>query len=208
MPNALTELRFPEEDAPASSARLSPDTLALLAERRSVKLRMLSEPGPSQDELAALLKLAARVPDHGKLGPWRFAIIVGDARARLGAALARVISEDSGIDENRLEIEAKRFTYAPLCVMVVSTAAPHPKIPEWEQLHSAGAVCQNLLVAAHAMGFAGCWLTEWPAYDERARPILGLKDHERIVGFVSLGTATQPVTERKRPDLEPRISYF
>jgi nitroreductase len=202
----MSRLRFPEENAPAVAARVSPETLALLAERRSTKLMLLGEPGPDAAQLETLIRIAARAPDHGKLGPWRFAVIEGAARARLGEELARVIEADPGIDAARLDIERKRFMSAPVCVMVVSTAAPHPKIPEWEQVLSAGAVAFQLLIAAHAMGFAGCWLTEWTAYDERARPILGLNDHERVVGFISMGTATQAVTERTRADVARRIS--
>lgn len=199
-------IRFPEENAPAAAARPSPDTLALLAERRSTKLMLLSEPGPDAAQLATLIRLAARVPDHGKIGPWRFAIIAGAARGRIGEALAKIIEGDKTVDAARLEMERKRFMSAPVCVMVVSTAGPHPKIPEWEQLLSAGAVCFQLLIAAHAMGFAGCWLTEWPAYDERARSVLGLTGEERVAGFVSLGTATQTVTERTRADVASRIT--
>jgi nitroreductase len=196
----------PEEDALLPGALPCPSTLALLAQRRSLKLFFLGEPGPDAEQLETLLRLAGRVPDHGKLGPWRFAIIEGGARARISAALADIIADDPGVDADRLEIERKRFLHAPVCVMVVSTAAPHPKIPEWEQVLSAGAVCFNLLLAAHAMGFAGTWLTEWPAYDERARGVLGLRDGERVAGFVHLGTAMRPAVERVRADVASRVS--
>jgi len=196
----------PAEDSPLQGARESLETLALLAQRRSTKAMLLGEPGPSDAQMDALLRLAARTPDHGKLAPWRFVVIAGAARARLGANLAAVIASDAGVDAGRLEIERNRFMHAPTCVMVVSTAAPHPKIPEWEQQLSAGAACFNLLVAAHAMGFAGCWLTEWPAYDPRARVALGLKDGERVAGFVHLGSPTQHVGERARPDWKTRVS--
>src|SRR5262249_35257352 len=136
----------------------------------------------------------------------RFAIIAGAARARIGEALAKIIEGDTNVDAGRLDMERKRFMSAPVCVMVVSTAGPHPKIPEWEQVLSAGAVCHQLLLAAHAMGFAGCWLTEWPAYDERARSVLGLTGAERVAGFVSLGTTTQTVTERTRADASSRTT--
>jgi nitroreductase len=173
-----------------------------------MKLVFLGEPGPSAEQLDALLRLAARVPDHGKLGPWRFAIIEGEARERLSDQLAQIIANDPGVDEVRLEIERKRFLHAPVCVMVVSTAAPHPKIPEWEQVLSAGAVCFNLLLAAHAMGYAGTWITEWPAYDERARSVLGLKHGERVAGFVHVGAATHAALERARADIASRVSRF
>lgn len=198
----------PREGEPAASARASAETLALLAARRSTPIAQLGEPGPDQAQLGALIRLAARAPDHGKLGPWRFVAMLGEARARAGAALAAVIAEDPGVDESRLAAERGRFARAPACVMVVSTAAPHPKIPEWEQQLSVGAVCFQLLLAAHAMGFGGTWLTEWPTYDARARAALGLAGHERIAGFVYLGTAQGPVVERVRPPLEDRIAWF
>lgn len=206
MPYDLSQLPAPpQENDQLPGARLSADTLALLAQRRSAKLMFIAEPGPTPAETEALLRLAARAPDHGKLGPWRFVIIEGEARARTGAALADLIAGDQGMTADRIEVERNRFR-APVCVMVVSTSAPHPKIPEWEQILSAGAVCSNLLIAAHAMGYAGVWLTEWPAYDDRARGVLGLKDGERVAGFVHLGTASQAPTERVRADAISRIS--
>ncbi|MBI3438535.1 MAG: nitroreductase [Proteobacteria bacterium] len=182
--------------------------LALLARRRSTKVGHLIEPGPSDEQVNALLRLAARVPDHGKLGPWRFVIIAGEARARAGEALAGVIAKDERVDESRLATARGLLLRAPVCVMVVSSAAPHPKIPEWEQQLSSGAACYGLLLAAHAMGFAGCWLTEWPTYDARARAALNLKEHERIAGFVYLGTPSVQATERFRADLASRVSRF
>lgn len=199
---------LPQNNEPANAAFESAETLTLLAHRRSTKAAHFAQPGPSREEIAALIGLAARVPDHGKLGPWRFVIIEGDARARAGAALAEVIRNDDGVDEARLDFARGHFLRAPCVVMVVSTAAPHAKIPEWEQMLSAGAVCFSLLLASHAMGFAGCWLTEWPAYDARARRALGLTEHERIAGFVYLGAAREPAVERVRADAAARISRF
>lgn len=196
----------PKENDTLPAAHFSPDTLALLSQRRSLKLFFFGEPGPSPVELDALLHLAARVPDHGKLGPWRFVVIEGDARARVSEKLAGIVANDPGMTPERLEIERRRFLHAPVCVMIVSTAAPHPKIPEWEQVLSSGAAAFNLLISAHAMGYAGVWLTEWPAYDDRARGVLGLSGAERVAGFVHLGTATQPAIERVRADAATRIS--
>lgn len=198
----------PRENEAANAVNPSAETLALLAWRRSTKIAHLAEPGPSEAELDALLHLAARVPDHGKLGPWRFVVIAGDARARAGDALAHVIGGDDGVDSVQLDFARQHFLRAPVCVMVVSTAAPHAKIPEWEQQLSAGAACFQLLLSAHALGYAGCWLTEWPAYDARARATLGLAEHERVAGFIYLGTAREPATERFRADVAPRISKF
>jgi nitroreductase len=196
------------DNDPANAIRESAETLALLARRRSTKLMGLSEPAPNADELDALIKLAARVPDHGKIGPWRFVVIDGDARGRAGTALEAVIRNDEGVDDARRDFVRDWFKRAPTCVMVVSAPRPNPKVPEWEQILSAGAVCFNLLLAAHALGYAGSWLTEWPAFDERARTALGLSTEERIAGFVYLGTPTMGAAERVRADISSRISRF
>lgn len=198
----------PHENEPASAVHESAETLALLARRRSTKLMGLSEPAPNTEELDALINLAARVPDHGKLGPWRFVIIDGEARDRAGAALEKVIHNDEGVDDARREFVRGWFKRAPTCVMIISSPRPNPKVPEWEQVLSAGAVCYNLLLAAHALGYAGSWLTEWPTFDERARAALGLSNEERIAGFIYLGTPTTGVAERVRADVSSRISRF
>lgn len=198
----------PHENEPANAAHESAETLALLARRRSTKLMFLSAPAPSATELDALINLAGRVPDHGKLGPWRFVVIDGEARARAGAALEAVIRNDEGVDDARREFVRGWFNRAPACVMVISSPRPSPKVPEWEQVLSAGAVCFHLLLAAHALGYAGSWLTEWPTFDERARAALGLSAEERIAGFVYLGTPAQGAAERVRADVTSRISRF
>jgi nitroreductase len=198
----------PRENDPLPAAQESVQTLALMARRRSTKIAHFAEPGPSSADLEALITLAGRVPDHGKLGPWRFVIIDGAARERAGQALARVIEQDQGVDEQRLGFARGFFLRAPACVMVVSTAAPHAKIPEWEQTLSSGAASFALLLAAHAMGYASAWITEWPTYDARARAALGLAEHERIAGFVFLGSARETPTERVRADVKPRITRF
>ena len=198
----------PRESEPADAMRESTETLALLARRRSTKIAHLSEPGPSSAEIDALIGLAGRVPDHGKLGPWRFVVFEGEARTRAGEALAQVIARDDGVDALRLEAARNLIKRAPACVMVVSSPVELIKVPEWEQQLSAAAACFALLLSAHALGFAGCWLTEWPAYDARARKALGLSDHERIAGFIYLGTAREPATERVRASVNTRISRF
>jgi nitroreductase len=205
MPIASNELPpAPAENEPCNAVFESAEALALLTRRRSTKIVHFTDPGPSSAELDTLIRLAARVPDHGKLGPWRFVIIEGEARARAGEALAAVVAGDVDAKQKARET----FARAPTCVLVVSTAAPHPKIPEWEQQISAGAACYALLIAAHAMGYGGCWLTGWPAYDESARAALGLAPHERIAGFLHLGTPTETPTERVRAAWNERISRF
>ncbi len=198
----------PQEGEPANAILESAETLRLLARRRSSKVMNLIEPAPTSAEIDALINLAARVPDHGKLGPWRFVVFEGEARARASEALAQVIANDAGVDDSRLAHTRNLLQRAPACVMVVSTATPHAKIPPWEQVLSAGAVCFSLLVSAHALGYGGCWLTEWPAYDARARAVLGLSEHERIAGIVYLGTPKEPPTERVRAGASTRISRF
>ncbi|MBY0563740.1 MAG: nitroreductase [Hyphomonadaceae bacterium] len=198
---------LPAENELCNAICESADMLALLARRRSTKVVHFTAPGPSSEELDALIRLAARVPDHGKLGPWRFVAIEGDARVRAGEALASVLAKDNA-DQASLDKARETFLRAPVCVMVVSTAAAHPKIPEWEQQLSVGAVCFSLLLTAHAAGYGGCWLTGWPCYDARARGGLGLGAQERIAGFIHLGAPTERPTERVRADIGARISRF
>jgi nitroreductase len=181
----------PSDGAAVNAACESPETLRLMALRRSTKIAHLGGPGPDRQQIETLLRIAGRVPDHGKLAPWRFVVIEGEARSRAGDAVAQAMGE-AGAPWREM------FLRAPVCVMVVSAAAPHPKIPEWEQVLSAGAAAYSLLLAGHAMGFAGCWLTDPPAYHAGARAALGLAEHEQVAGFVYLGTAQEPATERER----------
>ena len=144
-----------------------------------------------------------RVPDHGKLTPWRFVLFEGDARAAFGKVLrARwaVLHPEHG--EEALAFHEGLFMRAPVVLGVVSRAAPHPKIPEWEQILSSAAVCQNILLAASSLGIGAQWQTDWPAYDAEMRSAMGLEPFERITGFIYLGTPTAPLEERPRPDPE------
>lgn len=173
-----------------------------LATRRSIPAKQLGAPGPDKQELEAILTIGARVPDHGKLAPWRFIVIAGNAREALGEALAAIAPEGADPDEERA-----RLMRAPVIVVVASRAAPHPKIPEWEQTLSAGAVCLNLLHGAHAYGYRAQWLTEWVAYDERACALFGLSPSERLAGFIYIGSPQLPPTERARPDLADIVTF-
>ncbi len=184
------------------------DMLELLQTRRSVAALNLVEPGPNEDTLRTLLTIAARVPDHGKLAPWRFIIFRGDGAAKAGEKLAEIAAARGETDVEKLAQERTRMTRAPLVVAVVSCAAPHPKIPVWEQELSAGAVCMNLLVATHASGFAGQWVTEWYCFDDEASALLGLKPGERFAGFVHIGTPTEVPSDRKRPDLDDLVTVW
>lgn len=186
---------------------MSNETLELLLSRRSVRAADLCEPGPDEATLERILCAGIRVPDHGKLGPWRILRFTGDARARFGEVLAdafRAGHPEAG--EERVALEAGRFLRAPVVLGVISRVTPGHKIPEWEQVLSAGAVCQNLLVAAHAAGHRAQWITEWYAYDARVREALGLGEHERVAGWIYLGSAERAPDERPRPVLEQVLS--
>lgn len=178
-----------------------------LATRRTVPARFLSDPGPDVEALDQLITLGMRTPDHGKLAPWRFIVFRDTARKRAGEKIA-AIARQNGVPEERLEEEAERFLRAPVVIAVISTAAPHVKIPEWEQVLSAGAVCMNLVHAASALGYSAQWLTEWMCYDAAARSALGLAEQEQLAGFIHIGTPTAPPTERDRPALAKHVTHF
>jgi len=186
--------------------------LSLLETRRSLPPKQLREPGPDKEQLEHLLTIAARVPDHGKLAPWRFIVIAENARVHLGEiAAAAFLTDNVDIDRETIEVERGRFTRAPVVVAIVSRARSHPKIPVWEQQLSAGAVAMNLLISAEAAGFSAVWLTEWCAFDRRILDALGLEPDERLAGFVYIGTPAlkrEERSDRARPDLSAIISYY
>lgn len=181
-----------------------------LTTRRSIPAAQLGEPGPDPEALRAILTIAARVPDHGKLAPWRFILYDAESREEAIAGLVRIAEKHPDEKERRTRTEkAKGFGDAPLVIGVVSTAvADHPKIPLWEQQLSAGAVCLNLLHAAKAYGLSAQWLTGWYAYDPEAMRWLGLKEGERVAGFVYVGTPRMPPSERDRPDLAALVGTW
>jgi len=186
-----------------------PDALQLLKTRRSVKPMELVGPGPTAAEIDTLVAIASRVPDHGKLAPWRFIVFEGDARLAAGDVIAAVFAADrADATADQIDFERKRLARAPLVIAVVSRAAPHVKIPQWEQELSAGAAAMNLVLAAHAMSYAASWITEWYAYDRRVLDKLGLAGNERIAGFVHIGRGTKPPEDRDRPKLESIVTYF
>lgn len=180
-----------------------------LQTRRSVHADNLGEPGPNAEQLDMILRIAARVPDHKKLAPWRFIIIQGESRARLGEIVSKACEiNEPEASAGRLKTERNRFLRSPVVVGVISAPTRHPAVPEWEQVLSAGAVCLNVLHAAKAIGFDGHWLTEWYAYDEKVRGALGLSESEKVAGFIHLGTAAQPPAERDRPDMNAIVQYW
>ena len=198
----MTELRLPARPQaadPISDPQYCAQTLELLAKRRSTLAKNLAEPGPTSEELDLLIQLGSRVPDHGKLFPWRFIIFTGDARKAFSNRLAERFKEiEPDAPPERHELEQNRLTRAPLVIAVVSDTQENHKIPEWEQILSSGAVCQTLLIAAEALGYGAQWLTEWYAFDQVAKTHLGLKPGERVAGFIYIGTPTAPLSERAR----------
>jgi len=186
-----------------------PGPLDLLLQRHSVPSRQLGEPAPDDATLRALLEAAIRVPDHGKLAPFRLIRLHGEAKLRFGERLAaRAVERDPGLPEAKREKERLRYTFAPLVIVVV--ACPHldSTVPAIEQLLSAGAVAHNLLLGAHALGYGAQWLTGWAAYDSEARRLLRLDADEQVIGFVHIGTPRIEVPDRERPALDELLTTW
>ena len=186
-----------------------PDAIQLLKTRRSMKPREMTAPGPSPAELETILTIASRVPDHGKLTPWRFIVFEGDARARAGEIIASVFAKkNSSASASDIAIEKKRLMDAPLVIGVVSFTRQHPKVPPWEQELSAGASAMNIVTAATALGYGACWLTGWFAFDRDVLDGFGLKPDEKLAGFIHIGTASKPNEDRPRPALSDIVTRF
>lgn len=178
-----------------------PAALLALDARRSVPSRQLGEPGPDAATLLRMLQSAVRVPDHGKRVPFRFLKISGDARHALGSFLAeRARQRDPDVSAAQQDKDRQRFSHAPLVITVVASPRPDAKVPEQEQLMTAGCVCFALLQAAQALGFGAQWLTAWMAFDPAVHAHLGLTEGEQIAGFIHIGTPRIEVPERERPD--------
>lgn len=186
----------------------APKALDLLLSRRSGSAKAMTDPGPTPTELDAILRAAARVPDHGKLFPWRFIVFEGEARVRAGQLLVDALAATEKMTDERSASESVRLMRAPVVVAVISRVREAIAIPEWEQILSAGAVCQNMLIAAHALGYVANWLTEWYAYHPTVKDGLGLKAGERVAGFVYIGSSAVTLEERPRPDMTKIVSYY
>lgn len=201
---------------PVPSPERSPETLALLASRRSTLARLIGEPGPSESELELILRIGVRVPDHRRLEPWRLVVVRGDERRALHARLEEIYEDtqrpDSAEARDKALEKLASIARAPVTICVVSCVRSDSekarKTPEWEQQLSAGAVCQSLLLAVSASGYAGQWVTEWYAYEPRARRTMGLSSEERIAGFVFVGTASQAPLERQRPEPAQLVQHW
>lgn len=187
--------------------RPSPTTLDLLLSRRSGSAKAMTGPGPDKKQLAGILQAGARAPDHGKLFPWRFILFEGDGRKRAGDIIAAAAKAE-GERDKQVEEERGRFLRAPLVIGVVSAARELHKIPVWEQELSAGAVCQNILIAATALGFVANWLTEWYAFHPAVKEGFGLKPGERVAGFIYIGHPKEELEERPRPEMDRIVTRF
>lgn len=188
----------------ALPATANADVVDFLALRRSAPALTLAEPAPSADQVADLLRIAARVPDHGKMAPWRFVILDGENKPAFAQRLEEVAAARG---DTLLIAKLGKLKVPPLAIAVISSPR-QASIPEWEQLLSAGVVCTNLLYGALAMGFGANWITDWYSYDADATAVLGLKDGERVAGFVMIGTTREPPLERERPDLTPLVTRW
>jgi nitroreductase len=195
----------PELGQPLSQ-KPSPATLELLSHRRSASAMHLGLPGPTADEMESLIQIGLRVPDHGKLGPWRIVRFTPDTKARLVERLLPLA--DMQADPIKAKAALRKLSTPPEALLVISKPVTGHAIPVWEQQLSASAVCQNLLIAATAMGYGANWITDWYSYDETARAILGVTEHEQVAGFIYLGTATEIALERERPNPASRTSWW
>ena len=193
----------PNTNLELSVAKRSQETLKLLMLRRSLTVKDMVHPGPNEEQLKQILEIGSRVPDHKKQVPWRFLTFEKSTRGKFGKILRTIFAKNNPkTNEKILDFEENRFLRAPLVIAVISTAdKDNPKVPEWEQILTAGAVCQNILIASNAMGYASQWLTEWYAYDKVVLKELNLNPNERIAGFIYIGTASKQPKERGRPDL-------
>src|ERR1700736_6045675 len=186
-----------------------PDAVELLQTRCSIKPVELIGPPPSAAEIDTLLTIASRVPDHGKLVPWRFIVFEGEARLAAGDAIVAAFrAKYPQATGEQAAAERQRLARAPLVIAVVSRAAPHVKIPEWEQVLSAGAAAMSLVLAAHALGFGANWMTEWYAYDRGVLDALGLAAHERLASFSRRAGPPGPRVARPPPPLGEIATRF
>lgn len=185
------------------------DTNNLLSDRRSPSASSLRDPVPNEAQLSELLQLSMRVPDHGRLAPWRFVVMTGEGRARYTKLCIEAFAKKNpeATVEERMAAE-KKAARAPMIVAVIVSPVEHPKIPQWEMRASAAAVCQTMLLACHAMGFAGVWLTGWAATDAHIKTGLGLAAHEDIIGLIHIGTPDAWPQERERPTLADKVSWL
>lgn len=182
-----------------------------LSLRRSTKIALLdANKGPSLDELKDIIALAARVPDHGKIAPWRFILVDGDKRLELGEKMADILkAKTPKMDDNHYKMEKERFLRGKnVAILISSPNIHHPKVPVWEQELSAGAIGYNLILSAWSFGYAATWLSEWPMFDDDVKALLELKEDERIAGFFYFGYPLESPIERERPQIESIVKVL
>ena len=182
--------------------------LDLLMQRHSIPSRQLGEPGPEGAALRALLDAAVRVPDHGKLAPFRLVELRGEAKRTFGERLAALAARNPALSESKREKERTRYAFAPLVLVVVARVSLDSKVPPIEQEITAGCVAYNLLLGAHALGYGAQWLTGWAAYDADVAALLRLAGNERVIGFVHIGTSQIEVPDRERPTVAEVVSAW
>jgi nitroreductase len=189
--------------------KLDSKTIDFLTTRRSTVARMMGDPGPNDDELRQIMEAGMRVPDHGRLTPWRFIVIRGDARDTIGDVIVNSFKRNNpDAIQEQIEIEQERLTRAPIVIAVVSRVHREHKIPVWEQILSSGAACQTMLIAAQSTGYAAQWLTEWYAYDSDVKKAIGAEADDEIAGFVYLGNPLGELTDRARPIYDHIVSEW
>ena len=186
--------------------KTSAEVLDRLFFRRSASAVALRAPGPSREELDLLIRIGFRVPDHGKIGPWRIVRFTPEAKRELVARLTDLAQVQPV--PGKAAAALQKLALPPEALMVVSSPQDGKGIPLWEQQLSAAAICQTLLIAAGAMGYGANWITDWYSYDDQARAVLGVQPHEAIAGFIYLGTPAEPPQERDRPDYTARVSWW
>ncbi|MFP4314412.1 MAG: nitroreductase [Alphaproteobacteria bacterium] len=190
------------------AGKQSDELIEYLLKRRSLKVSEFVSGGPDKEQLETLIRAASRVPDHGKTNPFYFLVFQGQARGQAGEIFARIFAEkNEGCGEAQLDKERQRFTRADTVIGVIYRARK-AKHPLWEQMMSAGAACQNLILASNALGFAAQWLTEWYAYDEDVRQVFGLDSRDVVAGFIYIGKPGAEPEERDRPDLDEIVTYW
>jgi len=199
LPTSLHDTRISDRTASSPLAEM-------LIARRSTAPDALVAPGPSNTEIARIMGIALRVPDHGKLAPWRIVLIAGQAKARWVEALSMLAEQR--LDASKARVGVRKLASAPLVAAVISSPIAGHKVPEWEQTLSAGAVAMNLLNGTTALGYGANWLTGWHAYDSEALELLGIAPHERVAGIILIGSIADHATERARGDAADVVSWL
>ncbi|MEW6256896.1 MAG: nitroreductase [Pseudomonadota bacterium] len=194
---------------PALPRHVAPQMLEVLHRRRSLPLRALVEPGPDAEDLRTILSLAARVPDHGRLVPWRFIVLKGEARSIAGERLDTLYAQQNPeLPAAKATMWREYLLRAPVTVVLVSRSDPKAKIPRFNQDLSAGAAGMALVTAAAALGFATQWLLKWPGRDPQAAALLGVLPEERVAGFIHIGSPAEVPPDRSRPSLDDVVTWW